>query len=130
MSATPCYARAVIRCVRAGGGALGGVGVAVDVEAGGRGEPGRRLLGPAELGQDVGVGVPEPDRTRSGTIPVQAAAGEHGQGSVELAEVAPRAGDDDEQLGAGLRIEPADVAGRSASAPPGRDGRAPARSRR
>ncbi len=48
----------------------------------------------------------EPGRGRR---PVQATAGQHAQRGVELAQVAARAGDDDEQLGPRLGVEPAEV---------------------
>lgn len=90
-------------------GALCGVEFTLRIERRGSSEPTRCVLGATGSGENVGVGVPKPDSPRARVLAIQTAARQHRQRGVNLPEVATRAGNDDQQFRASLRVEPPDV---------------------
>jgi len=90
-------------------GAFGCVEFAVRIQRGGGREPARCILGTTSGQKDVCVGVPKPNGARARVLSVEAAARQHGQCGVELTEVATSTGDDDQQFGASLCVEPPDI---------------------
>src|SRR5690242_20590062 len=88
-----------------GGGPLGGVGLTVDIQRGGRGKPGRRLIVTPQCLERVRVRVPESGRAGSRPVPVEPATREYGQRCFRLTTITARTGHDDEQFGARLRVE-------------------------
>lgn len=90
-------------------GPIDGIGLARPIECGRGGEPLSRLVLTTELLEDLGVEIPQSDRSWPRSIAVETATSEYAERGVELTQVASSAGDHDPHLGFGLRIQAAEV---------------------
>lgn len=86
---------------------LGRVELAVRIQRCRRGEPCGGLVRATSRRERIGVRVPEPDCTGTRSVPIETAAGEHGQCSIQLTEITSRTGHHDQQLDPRLAVKSA-----------------------